>query len=149
MAKIGINLNEVQESRPVPAGRYGLTIATAEVTKSKAGKDQIVASIGIDGHTDSPNINQYISLPNGDDEPSKAQFKALMVKRFLSAFGIPGGADGFDTDDFFGAQADLEVGLSEPNDNGDVYNRIVLPKLKDEGGGAPTGKVATAKPPKR
>lgn len=148
MAKIAINLNDVAESKPVPAGRYGLTIASAEAMKSQKGADMLKVSIGIDGHDTAPNISHFISFPSGDDDAGKANFKALMCKRFLVAFGIPGDAEGFDTDDFPGSTADLELGLSEPNDTGDVYNRLVLPKLKDEGANVPSTK-GRASPPKR
>lgn len=143
--RIPINLNDVQESKPVPAGRYTLTIASAEEAKSHSGKPQIKVSIGISGHDGSPNVSHYVSLPSGDDDQQKANAKALFLKRFLALFKIPYDASGFSVDDFPGATADAELSLSEPDDNGNVYNRLQLPRLKSDVGAATAG---APKPPK-
>ena len=145
--KIPLNLNDVQESRPVPAGRYNLVVATAEEAVSQKGAPQIKVSIGIEGHETAPNVSHYISLPGDGDEPSKATFKALLLKRFLVAFKIPFGPDGFDVQDFPGASCSADLTLSEPDDSGNIYNRLQLPRLASEGD-APAGK-GSAKPPKR
>lgn len=147
--QIPVNLSEVKESRPVPAGKYGLTIASIEDTKSKAGAPMFVISIGIDGHDDAPNLTHYMSQPQEGGDPKKEGFKALAMARFLEAFKIPHDSSGFDTDDFPGATATCALSLSEPDDNGNVYNRLDLPRLKEEpkaGGGASPNR---ASPPKR
>jgi len=151
---IPINVTETSEPRPVPVGRYGVTIADANEATSKNGKPQLVISVGIDGHDDAPNVRHYISLPADGDEPRSSQFKSLMLKRFLTAFKIPFSADGFNVEDFFGATATLEIGLDKEKDSdgnekpdGAVYNRLVLPKLHDEGDVRTTG--GAPKPPKR
>lgn len=144
---IPINLNEVQESKPVSAGRYDLTIASAEEWKSQKGAPQIKVSIGINGHDEAPNVTHFISLPAEGDDPQKAQFKALFLKRFLSLFKIPFNGNGFSLDDFPGATATAELTLSEPDDSGSVYNRLQLPRLKGESG--PTSGESAPKPPKR
>ena len=144
--KIPLNLNEVQESRPVPNGRYNVVIASAEENKSKAGNDQIVVSLGIEGHADAPNVSHWISIPGAGDE--KAAFKLLMMKRFLNAFKIPYDDSGFDVQDFVGATASLDLTLSEPDDNGNTYNRLQLPKLPSEGNEG-TVRSTAARPPKR
>lgn len=142
MPAIGVNLSEVQESKPVPGGTYSLTIAEAEYVEEK---HQIVVHIGIDDHLDAPNIRHYISLPNDQDDARKSAFKALMLKRFLVAFGIEHSDDEIDPDNFAGCSAELELTLTEPNDNGQIYNRIVLPFLPDEE--APKPKAGAAKKP--
>ena len=142
---IPTNLSEVKESRPVPNGKYNLTIASCEDTPSKAGKPQLKVSIGIDGHDDAPNVTHYVSLPSAGDEKNAA--KTLFLARFLQCFGIASDGNDFDTDDFAGATATCELTLSEPDDNGNVYNRLVLPKLKDEP--AASGGRVSPKPPKR
>lgn len=143
---IPTNLSEVKESRPVPNGKYGLTIASCEDGKSQKGLPQLKVSIGIDGHDDAPNLTHYVSLPSAGDDPQKNQFKTLFLARFLQLFEIPSTGTDFDTDDFPGATATAELTLSEPDDNGNVYNRLVLPKLKEAG--VQTGRVSPA-PPKR
>lgn len=143
--KLNLNLNDVVESRPVPNGRYNLVIAQAEETVSQKGAPMIKCSLGIEGHDDAPNVSHFISLPDGGE---KDAFKALMLKRFLTAFNIAYDDEGFEIDDFFGARASAELTLSEPDDAGNIYNRLQLPRLPSED--APKGATKTsAKPPKR
>ena len=147
MAKVNIpvDLGRVQEAKPVPAGKYDLTIASVEETKSQKGFPQLVVNIGIDAHPEAPNLRHYVSLPSAGDE--KAEMKALFLKRFLQGFNIPHEGMSFDTDDFPGARASLELTLSEPDDSGNVYNRLIVPKSRDEGT-AGGGRKAPP-PPKR
>lgn len=148
--KIPLNLNDVQESRPVPQGKYNLVIASAEEAKAKSGADMIKVSLGIEGHDDAPNVSHFISLPDGSDA-TKDNFKGLMLKRFLVAFNIPFSDDGFDVDGFAGSTASCDLTMSEPDDSGNVYNRLQLPKLASEGGitGVVHKPSTAAKPPKR
>jgi Protein of unknown function (DUF669) len=146
--RIPLNLSEVQESRPVPNGRYDLVIASAEEAKSKAGADQIKVSLGIEGHETAPNVSHYISLPGNGDEPQKANFKMLLLKRFLHAFSIPYDNTGFDIETFAGATAKCDLTLSEPDDSGNIYNRLQLPRLPSEGNEG-TVRSTAARPPKR
>lgn len=134
---INMKLGDVTEPKAVPAGRYGLTVTTAEKRNAKeAGKgDNIEVNIGIDGHLDAPNVRHFISLPHPNDDPKKANFKMLMLKRFLVQFGIPHNDDGFAVEDFAGATAQGELGLSDPEESksGDIYNRLKLDRLPTEG----------------
>lgn len=129
MPVIQTNLGDVHEPKPVPPGRYALTISEATINEEK---NYIRVSIGIDGHLDAPNITHFISLEKGDDEEGKAAFKRLMQKRFLVQFGIPHDDSGFNTDDFPGAAAECEVALSEPDEQNRVFNRLVLERVADE-----------------
>ena len=146
--KISISLTEIQEARPVPSGRYNLIIASAELGKSQKGLDQIKVSLAIEGHDTAPNVTHFISLPGPDDDANKTNFKALLLKRFLVGFNIPFSNDSFEIEDFFGATASCDLNLSEPDDNGNVYNRLQLPRLSTEGAGT-IHKPSTGKPPKR
>lgn len=147
MPFIPINLNEIPESRPVPNGKYDLTITAAEYEMSKSkGKPQYRCSIGVDGHDNAPNVTHWVSIPAEDDEPKSAQFKGLLLHRFLELFSIQVDPKGFDTEklvmELIGAKASGELVIDETGE----YNRLVVPKLKAEpvagGRGAP-------KPPKR
>jgi hypothetical protein len=87
-----------------------------------------------DTEIDAPVVTHFLTLPyEGDDN---AKFKLLMVKRFLVAFKIPYSQEGIDPEqlamEMNGHTAELEVGLSEPNEDGDVYNRLQIPRLRDE-----------------
>ncbi len=81
-------------------------------------------------------MTQFISLPHEEDEPKSANFKLLLLKRFLVLFNIPVPRDGIDTDrlamEMVGATANAEVNLSDPDDNGNVYNRLVVPRIREE-----------------
>lgn len=150
MAFIPLNLNDAKESKPVPSGRYDLIVASCEETKSQQGKPQFVLSIGIEGHPDAPNVRHYASIPGDGDDADKMKFKILFLKRLLDLFGVKVGADGFDTSEvanqLTGARASAELSLSEPDDRGNVYNNLVVPRLRDEM--QPVGRGAP-KPPKR
>ncbi len=159
MPVIPVNLNDISEPKPVPNGKYDLTIANAEVGESRNNKPQIRVSIGIDGHDDAPNVGHFISLPMAGDDSSKTEFKGRLLKRFLVLFKqkVPG-AEGFDPEALamamIGAKATAELTQelerdSDGNDkpDGNVYNRLMVPKLKDEGKTATGGGVP--KPPKR
>lgn len=125
------NLGEVTEPKPVPNGRYDVTISEAKYVEEK---NYIRVSLGIQGHLDAPNVNHFISLPKKDDDAGKATFKQLMLKRFLVQFRIPfDNASGFNVDDFAGATANAQLNLGEPNaDTGAVYNELVVDKLPNE-----------------
>lgn len=129
-------LGDVREPKPVPAGRYDLTIATAEFVDAKSPEKapNVKVSIGIDGHLDAPNLTHFISLPKQGEEASKTHFKLLMIKRFLHQFGIPyDQSRGFEVSDFPGARCNAQVNLSEPDpDTGAIYNRLALDRLPTE-----------------
>ena len=144
MPHIPLNLgDDLKETKPAPAGVYDLMITEASDGVSKNGKPQIVVSIGFETIPDTPNLRHYISLPAKDDDADKAKFKALLLKRFLILFNVPHTAEGFDVEAMAGAKAKAEVTQTEPDDSGNIYNRLQVPKFKDE----PAGKGA-AKPPK-
>ena len=151
MPFIPVNMNDVVESKLVKNGRYPLQIVSCEEVMTKtSGKPQLSISIAIEGHEDAPNLRHYMSLPAPGDEPDKAKFKLLLAKRFCHLFKIPYGEQGFDTDQFIGATAEAEVTLSEPDESGNIYNRLNVPRLKEEAspGAASGGRVAPS-PPKR
>lgn len=151
MPFIPVNLNDAVESKPVKNGRYPLQIVSCEdvLTKS-SGKPQLAIGIAIEDNPDAPNVRHYMSLPAPGDEPDKAKFKLLLVKRFCNLFKIPYSDQGFDTDTFVGARAEAELTLSEPDESGNIYNRLNVPRLKEESSpGAATGGRVAPPPPKR
>lgn len=154
MTFIPLNLNDAVEQRPVPTGRYDLTIASCEegITREKK-TPQFVVQLSIDGEDKAPFINHYIGIPTPGEDAKKMEFKMLLLKRFCAQFGLKISADGFDTTqmamEMVGAHCSkAEVTLAEPDEKGNVYNRLVTPRLKDEGNsGQAAGRVAP-KPPK-
>ena len=135
MSFIDMKLGDVVEPKAVASGRYHVTIASAVVNEAKAadkGKT-IEVSLGIDEHPTAPNVRHFISLPRAGEKESTTAFKKLLIKRFLTQFNIPHDTDGgFDTADFPGASADVQLSETSPDDssNGVIYNRLELDKLK-------------------
>lgn len=148
MTFVPVNFDDVQEQKPAPAGRYTLQIATCNIVQTSErsknpGRPQYKVSIGFPDNPEYPNITQYISLPHQDDEEGSAKFKALLLKRFLVLFNVPFQPNGFDIEgtamEMVGATAtNVEVKPGEPNESGDVYNTIVVPKLRNEESGRGT-----------
>lgn len=141
--KLDYDLDNVAEQQAVPAGVYDLVITGAENRESgpnskHPGAPMIRVSIAFkDLNLNAPNISHFISLPFGDDDEN-ASFKLLQLKRFITLFGIPY-ENGMDSDDLLmqmsGQEARAQVNLSEPDDNGNVYNRLSVPRLPNEGEG--------------
>ena len=137
---INVNLNDAIESNPVKAGRYDVTITgiPEEVLTRETKKPQLVVSLAIEGNPNAPELRHYLSLPQADDEPKKFEFKVLLLRRFADAFNIPFTAEGINLEDFPGQTArGIEIQLSEPDANGNVYNRLVVPRMRGEGAGTP------------
>ncbi len=149
MSFITVNLDDMQEAKPVPNGKYNLQITQCKVAKTgpnskRPGSPQFAVTIGFVDEPAAPNISHYISLPHEEDEASAFQYKALLLKRFLVQFGIPYDSKGIDVDGLamamIGATANAEVSQTSPDEsqNGDVYNRLITPKIRGEaesGGG--------------
>lgn len=132
MSFIEMDLDNTQEAQPAPEAEYDLVIEDAEVGMSKnSGKPRIALRIAFEGHPEFMNIRHFLSIPNEEDDPDVSNFKRLMIKRFLHLFGIPSDG-GFNTEDFPGARARALVRQTEPNEENEVYNEIVVPKLPRE-----------------
>jgi hypothetical protein len=140
MPFIPANLDDAVEQKPAPKGKYELQITGATMTETgenskHPGAPMIKVTLGFtDLSVNAPVITHFITLPFEGDE--NANFKLLMLKRFLVAFKIPYSSEGIDTDTLVqempGQTAELDVGLSEPNENGDIFNRVQIPRIRDE-----------------
>lgn len=147
MTFIPVNLDETVEQKPAPKGNYELMITGATLTETgenskHPGAPMFKVTLGfVDQEINAPVITHFITLPYEGDE--NANFKLLMLKRFLLAFKIPYSTEGIDPEQLVvemnGHTATLDVGLSEPNENGDIFNRIQIPRIRDEASKA-TGK---------
>lgn len=152
MAFINVNLDSAEEAQPAAAGSYNLQITEAVemVTgpNSKSpGSPMLRISIGFPDEVNVPNLSQFIMLPKEDDEPKDLQMKMLNLRRFLTLFNVPYDSNGIDTEklcmELPGHTANAEVTLSEPDDNGNVYNRLRVPRIRGEAAGG------NRKPPAR
>lgn len=154
MSYIAVNFDEVVEPKAAPSGKYNLQITRAEVAKTgekskNPGSPILKLNIGFVDHDEFNGMQHYMSLPNENDEPKSANFKVLMLKRFLEAFKIPYDRQGIDPEkvamDATGATANMEVKQDEPDDVGNVYNRLVIPRLAGE----PDNRPGAASPPNK
>lgn len=128
MPFISIPLNDVKEPKAAPEGEYDLRIIDAEDTESKKGNPMTVVKIAIEGQDSYP-VRHYITYPTGEDA-DQDRMKALEIRRFLDCFGIAFDENGFNTEDLVGATGRSLV-IQEEADDGNVYNRLRLPRLKE------------------
>lgn len=140
-----LNFDEAVEPQPLPRAKYQVQVTAAEekVTgpnSKRPGSPQIRVTLGFTGPSkeeqNAPPINHFISLPHEDDEAGAANFKVLLLKRFLTLFNVPFSNGDLDVEalcfDLIGRSANAEVTLGEPDDNGNVYNSLVVPRIPNE-----------------
>lgn len=140
-----LNFDEAIEPQPLAKGKYDTQITAAEnkVTgpnSKNPGSPMIQVTVGFTGTSpeeqNAPTVRHYLSLPAENDDADKARFKVLLLKRFLHHYGVPYSNGDLDTEqlcfDLVGRSATTEVSLTEPNDTGDVYNALVIPRIPNE-----------------
>lgn len=137
MTYIAVNIADAVEPKSAPLGRYNLQITGCEevVTgpnSKQPGSPMFKINIGFADNPEYLNFRHYIVLPDGSEENAG---RLIGLRRFLELFKIPYSSDGIDTEkmasDMLGATANAEVQLGEPNDNGQAYNNLVTPRLRD------------------
>lgn len=130
------DLNDVTEPKAAPTGTYRLQITGAELGESgerskHPGSPLIRVTIGFPDEPDYLTFRHYISLPFDGDE--NAGFKLLMLKRFLTMFGITYTPDVEElVMSMPGSEAQGDVQLGEPNEDGAVYNSLRVPRMREE-----------------
>lgn len=77
-------------------------------------------------------VNHYLTFPMEGDEDNTKSLMMLGLARYLHAAGAPMEGNGFDPNDLNGLSFQAYLIQSEPNDNGDVFNNIKLPRLPNE-----------------
>lgn len=130
MSFIKLAIDDIKEGEVVPEGEYDLRIVSAKDGASKAGNEMTTVMIKIeDAGTPNPNlVGHWLVYPADDADASQKYMRLLDIKRFLQCFGIAIDG-GFDSDDLVG-QTGRAFLKQEQGENGQVYNRIVLPRLK-------------------
>jgi len=163
MAFVELEAGDAQEAESVPEDTYELEIISFVPTVSKKAKEagwdieargpnMYVADFAVNSEEfpHARTVRSYFSLPMPDDEKKAKDFKTLNLVRLFQAFGInyklEGGNIGFDDEDPVGSRGTCLLTLGEPNDNGDRYNELVLPRAKEDAADSSTG---SAKPRRR
>jgi hypothetical protein len=125
-------LGSVKEPQAVPEGIFELRIIKFEEGESKKGNAMTTVYIKVEdaAYPNAAIIRHWITQPAHDTPADQRQMRLLDLKRFLTAFGIPFEEDAYNTDDFQGATARCNL-KQEEGDDGNLYNRLVLPRLND------------------
>lgn len=136
---INVNFDDAVEPTIAPKGRYTLRITEAkeQVTgpnSKNPGSPMIRVSIGFPENVEYQNFNHFIMLPTEDDDAKSLNNKVLGLKRFLTLFRVPFANGELDVPqlimDMVGSEADAEVSQTEPNAEGNVYNGLVVPRIR-------------------
>lgn len=130
MPFITLPIADVKEPKAVAEGEYELRIIDAEDTESKKGNPMTVVKIALEQHPDAYPIRHYITYPSDDTPPDQINMRVLDIKRFLTCFGVAFEGNGFNTEDLVGQTGRCMV-TQEDGDDGNVYNRLRLPRLKE------------------
>jgi hypothetical protein len=133
MGFINVALDDAKEAEVVPEGEYDLRIIKAEDGESKKGNPMTSILIKIED-APIPNaapVRHWLTYPDNKTPADQRNMRLLDIKRFLTLFGVPITADGFDSEDLVGATARAYLTQEEGDNNGEVYNRIKLPRLKE------------------
>jgi hypothetical protein len=126
---ISDDLDDVEEAKVAPEGEYDLRIVRALDKPSKKGEKMCTVSIKIEEPgIDAPLINVYLMGWDADTPPEQVRMRKLEIKRFCACFNVP---TDFETDDLVGETGRCFVYQEESKADGNVYNRLRLPKLKD------------------
>ena len=142
MPFISMNLEEVSEQTAQPKGVYELQITAAAEQESgpnskHPGTSMIRFTLGFtDPELNAATFSHYMVFPY-EGQTEYLNLTMLGIKRFLAHFQIPFSNEGLDTESIafeaIGKVASCNVDLTEPNDNGDIYNKLgYLPKLRSE-----------------
>jgi hypothetical protein len=132
MAFIKAELKDVKEAEAVAEGEYDLRIMKVDEGESKKGNPMLTLSIKIENAPikNPAMVRHWIVLPDTDTPEDQVQMRMLELKRLLAAFGVRYDGEGFDTEDLVGATGKAFL-TQEEGDQGGVFNRLRLPRIKD------------------
>jgi hypothetical protein len=131
MPFINVALDDAKEAEAVPEGEYDLRIVKSEDGESKKGNAMTTVYIKIEDNS-YPNaalLRHWITYPDRDTPADQRQMRLLDIKRFLTCFGVAMEGNGFNSDDLIGATGRSFL-YQEEGDDGNIYNRLRLPRLK-------------------
>jgi len=133
MPYISVALDDAKEGEPVPEGEYELRIVKAEDGESKKGNPMTTVMIRIEnaGIPNAAPVRHWITYPTAQTPADQVNMRLLDIKRFLVCFGIPFDGHGFDSADLEGATGRCMLTQEQNEENGEIYNRLRLPRLKE------------------
>ncbi len=138
MAFRRVPMSKGAEQTVAPEGSdYHLVVAKVESKKTKKGDDMDVLTIRIVGEDGkfSP-FKHYVTYPKDGDSDDFVAMKTREIRRLCHLFGVEYDDDGFDPDNFAGAETTegrLAVEVYEPEDGAPrENNKLVLPRVVEE-----------------
>ncbi len=130
MAFINIdNLENVSELETAPEGTYDLLVSKVEEKEDKNGKAYLMFTLEFMDHPEYYSIRHFMFLPSEEDDARRRQSTMVNIKRFLTMAGL-GVTNNFDPQELLGCTlSNAMVTQTEPNDQGQVFNNLVLRKF--------------------
>lgn len=127
--ELPMNIDDVQEDKPVPEGEYTLVITDVKEKNNEDGSlKNLLVICEIQGHDGAANVLHNISMPQPADDAEKVTNKMKFIKRFISLFNIKTDGGKLNLQNFPGAKAKAMLTLEEYQ--GNVSNKIKLPAAK-------------------
>lgn len=132
MPFISVPIDDAKEMEAVPEGEYDLRIIKAEDGESKKGNPMTTVMLRIEnaGIPNPAPVRHWITHVTADTPEDQKAMRLLDTARFLQCFGIPHESHGFNSDDLEGATGTCMLTQEENEENGEVYNRLRLPRLR-------------------
>ena len=133
MPYISVALDDAKEGEPVPEGEYELRIVKAEDGESKKGNTMTTVTMRIEnaGIPNASPVRHWLVYPDSSTPMEQRNLRLLDIKRFLTCFGVPFDGGGFDSADLEGAIGRCMLTQEQNEENGEIYNRLRLPRLKE------------------
>lgn len=127
MSFINMPLGDAIPRAAVAEGQYDLRIKKAEPkdSKDKPGQTNIRVLLEVVDEPGAQTIFHYIAGIGPTDDEDTINNKKLQAIAFLNAFGIDWGEEGFELEDFPGADAE-GVTLQQDEYEGRITNKLVL-----------------------
>ena len=133
-----------EEQTLAPEGEYTLVVRKTELKQTKKGDPMVVLSIGFVGETTYAPFSHFVTFPKAGDSPDFTAMKVREIRRLCHVFGVDYTEEGFNSDDFGGAEGTcsvtVEVEREKKDSDGNVIpfdraprenNRLVLPRVVD------------------
>ncbi len=130
-------LGDAKEPQLLPETKTTLLVEDVHTYESDKGRTitRLRHNVEDERYPDCNAVMHWLSHPMGDDEPETAKLLTRGIKRYLVMAGIPFEAEGFSEEDLYGASFEANVIQDENEESGEIFNKIVVPRLPEEHGG--------------
>lgn len=136
MAFRKVNMELAAEQTVAPEGEYRMAVGKVTAKRSKKGADMDVLLLRFVDHPEYAPFSHFVVYPKPDDEEEKVRLMSRNMRRLCHLFEVPMTEEGFDSEDFSGAEAvcGIVVEKYEPEDGSEPreQNKLRLPRVPDE-----------------